>query len=188
VDAARTVIPSRTYVYLADVGTTAPTDVTTVLAAAWVNVGNTTPDSLNFKTEPQFDSIPSAQSDYPIRRFQTSEDANIQVDLLEWSDTSFQGVYGGGTVTETGVGSGVFKFVPPKIGERAEKAAIIEVIDGTKHYRYIFPRVMQTEGVEQALGKAKEAILPLRMSVQGGDAVDAWYLLTDDPAFDPTTP
>ena len=55
------------------------------LDAAWVNVGHTTPDSLAFATEPEFEDVQSAQSDYPIRRFQTSESGSVSVDLLEWS-------------------------------------------------------------------------------------------------------
>lgn len=76
-----------------------------------------------------------------------------------------------------------YKFAPPRIGGRSEIAACIEVIDGGKTYRYIIPRAMQMEGVQTDLGKAKEAVLPLRLAVQGGDDADAWYLITNDPAF-----
>ncbi|MBG7704917.1 hypothetical protein HCJ76_44350 [Streptomyces sp. MC1] len=188
-NATQIVVPARTLVWLAPVGTTAPADATTAMGAEWYSVGLTTEDSLKFNEEPQFETVKSAQSDYPSRTFQTSDSATIEVDLQQWNGKNFKAVFGGGTITEvtpTGGGTGKhYKFVPPKVGGRSEIAAVIEVIDGGKHYRYIVPRAMQMEGVQNDLQKAKEAVLPLRLAVQGGDDADAWYLLTDDPSFAP---
>ncbi len=179
-DNTRLVVPARTYVYLANPGTIAPVDEVAVLDPAWINVGHTTPDSMSFSTEPEFDEVASAQSDFPVRRFQTSESGTVSVDLLEWSRANFQAAYGGGTITGT---AGKYKFVPPKLGERTEKACILEVIDGTKRYRYVFPRVFQVEGVENSLNKGSASTLPLRLAILGSDVADAWYVLTNDPAF-----
>src|SRR4051794_31459311 len=98
--AENTVVPSRVRVYLGPTGSTAPADPSDDIDAALVNVGNTTPDSMSFSTEPEFDEVQSAQSDFPIRRFQTSDAASLAVDLLDWSATNFKSVFGGGTVTE----------------------------------------------------------------------------------------
>lgn len=185
--AENTLVPSRTHVYLAATGSTEPATSVDALDVAFKSVGNTTPDSLSFSTEPEFEEVQSAQSDFPIRRFQTSESGTISVDLLDWNDDNFIAVYGGGTVTEPDptTNPGEFKFVPPALGGRQEKAAVVEIIDGTKHYRYVFPRTMQVEGVETELNKSSAASLPLRLAILGDDGVDPWYLLTDDPAFDP---
>ncbi|MFI9078803.1 hypothetical protein ACIGW8_20390 [Streptomyces sioyaensis] len=181
------VIPSITRIYLAPVGTTAPADATVAMPAALRSVGLTTEDSLKFNSEPNFEQVKSAQSSYPTRTFQTSDAATIEVDLQQWSGPNFQAVYGGGTISEitpSGGGAGKhYKFTPPRIGSRTEVMAVIEVIDGGKHYRYVIPRCMQMEGVSKDLAKTKEAVLPLRLAVQGGDDLDAWYVLTDDPAF-----
>lgn len=176
-------IPARTYVHLADVGTLAPVDSVVALDPEWVNVGFTTPDSLSFKTEPNFQEVPTAQSDYVALRFQTSESATVGVTLQQWNAANLAAVYGGGVVTEDPLASGNFKFVPPRIGERTEKAAIIETIYGSRNYRWVFPRCMQMEGVQLDLQKGQEARLPLSLGVLGGDLADAWYLLTNDPAF-----
>ena len=187
-DSKEILIPARTYVYLADVGTVAPADAVAALDPSWVNVGFTTPDSLSFSTEPEFQEVAVAQSDYPALRFQTSESATVGVTLQQWNAANFQFVYGGGEITESVAGSGNFKFVPPRIGERLEKAAIVETIFGARHYRLVFPRVMQMEGVQMDLQKGQEAQLPLSLGVLGGDLADPWYLLTDDPAFAPAAP
>ncbi|HET9656746.1 MAG TPA: hypothetical protein VFP72_15445 [Kineosporiaceae bacterium] len=180
---ARITVPNRTHVYLAAVGSVAPVDATTAMAAAWKEVGLTTEDSLTFETSPEFKDVRSAQSDYPTRIFQTSETGTITVQLQEWSIDNFKAVFGGGQITTPS--AGVFKFEPPLLGARTEIAACIEVIDGDKHYRYIIPRCLQREGVSQTLNKGSEAHLPLKLSILGGDAASAWYMLTDDPAFTP---
>ncbi|MFG2986259.1 hypothetical protein ACGFYQ_34245 [Streptomyces sp. NPDC048258] len=181
------VIPALTRIWLGAVGTVAPNDATVAMGTGWRSVGLTTEDSLKFASEPNFEQVRSAQSSYPTRTFQTTDAGTVEVDLQQWSAANFRAVYGGGTVSEvTPAGGGTakhYKFTPPKIGGRTEIAAVIEVIDGGKHYRYVIPRAMQMEGVSKDLAKTKEAILPLRLAIQGGDDTDAWYLITDDPAF-----
>ncbi|PRH78859.1 hypothetical protein C6N75_12700 [Streptomyces solincola] len=187
-NATQIVVPARTRLWLAVVGTEAPADATVTMPEGWFSVGLTTEDSLKFNEEPQFEQVKSAQTDFPSRTFQTSDSATIEVDLQQWNAKNFKAVFGGGTISEItpaagGTGAKHYKFAPPRIGGRTEIAAVIEVIDGAKIYRYIIPRAMQMEGVQTDLQKAKESILPLRLAVQGGDDSDAWYLITNDPAF-----
>ncbi|WP_433860145.1 hypothetical protein [Streptomyces kronopolitis] len=188
-NAQQIVVPARTRLWLAPVGTAAPADAAIPMPEGWYSVGLTTEDSLKFNEEPQFEQVKSAQTDFPSRTFQTSDSATIEVDLQQWNAKNFKAVFGGGTITEitpaggTGTPPKHYKFTPPRIGGRSEVAAVIEVIDGAKLYRYVIPRAMQMEGVQTDLQKAKEAVLPLRLAVQGGDDADAWYLITNDPSF-----
>ncbi|MFJ8301364.1 hypothetical protein ACIQ9R_36435 [Streptomyces sp. NPDC094447] len=187
-NATQLVTPARTRVWLAPVGTAAPADALVAMPSGWYSVGLTTPDSLKFSEEPQFEEIRSAQTDFPSRTIQTSDSATIEVDLQQWSGRNFKAVFGGGSIVEITPSGGTgtpkhYKFTPPRIGGRSEVAATIEVNDGEKAYRYVVPRAMQMEGVSTELQKGKEAVLPLRLAVQGGDDSDPWYLLTNDPAF-----
>jgi hypothetical protein len=189
-DATRITVAQMARVYLAPVGTVAPDGPVVVLDVAWKDVGLFTPDSLEWATDPGFEQVNSHQSNYPTRRFQTTDAATVQVDFQEWSAPNFKAVYGGGDVvlvTPTGAGPPppYFKFSPPAIGGRDNVAAIIEVVDGNKHYRRIVPKCMQTEGVTQQFHKTSESTLPLRLSILGSDVGDPWYDVTDDPAFDP---
>ena len=185
-DPTRILVPSRAYVYLGEVGTTAPADVTTALDPGFIHVGLTDPESLNLTTEPEFEEVLSHQSDYPVRKFQTSDAATLGVNLQEWSGRNFKSVFGGGAVTQ--VSAGVYKYVPPTIGNRQEVAGVVEVRDGIKVYRWVLPRCFQEEGVELELQKTANSNLPLALSILGGDAVDPWYILTNDPAFTPDPP
>ncbi|MGW0033085.1 phage tail tube protein [Streptomyces sp. NPDC003314] len=180
------VIPQLSRLWLAPVGTVAPADATVAMPTGWYTVGLFTEDSLKFNSEPNFEQVRSAQSSYPTRTFQTTDAATIEVDLQQWSGVNFRAVYGGGSITPitpTSGGGKHYRFAPPRIGGRSEIAACIEIIDGGKHYRYVIPRTMQMEGVSKDLAKTKESVLPLRLAVQGGDETDAWYVLTNDPAF-----
>jgi hypothetical protein len=188
---ARILVPQMARVWLAPVGTAAPADPIITPAAAWKDVGFFTPDSLQWATDPNFETVTSHQSNYPTRRFQTTDSATVQVNLQEWSVDNFKAVYGGGTFTEVAAVVGPpasivhYKFAPPAIGGRTQTAAMIEIIDGTKHYRTIIPKCEQTEGVELGYDKTNEVTLPLRLSIIGSDVGDPWYMLTDDPAMDP---
>jgi hypothetical protein len=148
-----------------------------------VEVGYFAPDSLQFATDPSFEEVRSHQSNYPTRRWQTEDAATIQCNLQEWSAANFKAVYGGGTITEVTGPPAHYKFSPPAIGGRSETAAMLEVIDGTVHWRRIVPRCEQTEGVEIGFDKGSESTLPLRLSILGSDVGDPWYDLTDSAAF-----
>lgn len=183
-NAARILVAQMARVWLAPVGTVAPADATVAPAAAWRDVGLFTPDSLSWATAPTFGDVTSHQSNYITRSFQTGDGASFQVDLQEWSAANFIAVYGGGSVTSTGTGAtAVYKFSPPAVGGRSDVAAMIEIIDGSKHYRRVIPRCAQREGVSQSFAKANDSTLPLRLTVLGSDVGDAFYDLSDDPAF-----
>lgn len=181
--AARIVVAQGAHVYVAPVGTAAPVTAIAAPAVAWVEVGLFTPDSLSFATSPSFAEVNSHQSNYPTRRMQESDSATVSVDLQEWSGANFTTVFGGGILTT--VSAGVFKFAPPAVGARTEVAALIDIQDGAKHYRYVIPRSINVEGVSQDLQKGQEARLPLSLAILGGDTGDPWYMLTDDTAFTP---
>jgi hypothetical protein len=145
---------------------------------ALIEVGLFTDDSLNFSTDPNFETVTSHQSNYPTRRMQTADEATLSVDLQEWSGPNFTAAFGGGDIVE--VSSGVWKYTPPSLGQRDEVMVVVECIDGAKHYTLVIPRAMQVEGVEQDLGKGTESILPLRLAILGSGDTDPWYWLSDD--------
>jgi hypothetical protein len=182
---AQITVAQMARVFLAPVGTVAPADSTVVMPTGWRDVGYFTPDSLHFATDPSFEEVRSHQSNYPTRRFQTEDAATCEVDLQQWNGQNFMAVYGGGTITTITGTPSQYRFAPPAIGARTQVSAVIEIIDGAKHYRRVIPSCEQVEGVDQTFEKTSESILPLRLSVIGSDLGDPWYDLTDDPAFAP---
>lgn len=187
-DATRILVPQLARLYLGPVGTVAPDGPVAVLDPAWVEVGLFAPDSLSFATDINVESVQSHQSNYPTRRFQTTEGATLQCNLQEWSAQNFLAVYGGGTfttMTPSGGGGTYYKFSPPAIGGRTQTACIVEIIDGAKHLRRIVPVCEQDEGVETAFNKTNESTLPLRLTVIGSDGLDPWYDISDISSMTP---
>lgn len=190
-DATRILVPQLARVYLAPVGTVAPADPVTTPDVDWKDVGYFTPDSLSFATDPNFEEVTSHQSNFPTRRWQTSDTATVEVDLQEWSLTNFQAVFGGGTITEIAASPGPpavvkhYRFSPPPVGGRTQVAALIEIIDGNKHYRWLLPKAEQNAGAELSMNKTSESTLPLRLTIIGSDVGDPFYILTDDSSFEP---
>ncbi|MGL5816650.1 MAG: hypothetical protein ACRCYR_03735 [Phycicoccus sp.] len=180
-------VAARSYLFLAPVGTAAPVDAVTDPATPWKCVGLTTPDSLSFQTSPSFKEVPSAQSDYPALRFQDGDAATLAVQLLQWSAKNFQAVYGGGAIVEVTPATTpkTYKYTPPKIGERGEVAALVDIRFGAKAHRFVYPRVFQTEGVQLDLKRGEESRLPLSYAILADDGVAPWYLMTNDSAFAP---
>lgn len=186
-NAGRILVAGDAHLWLGAVGSTMPTNATSALDTAWKEVGYFTDDSLQFNTDPAFTDITSHQSFLPTRTIQTGDAATLQVDLQEWSLLNLQASFGGGSVTTiavTGPPSAThYKFSPPAVGARTETAAIVEVFDGTRHWRLCIPRSQQREGVEIPMNKGAEATLPLRLGILGGGIGDPYYWLTDDPAM-----
>jgi hypothetical protein len=187
-DPTKIFVPQSAKLYLGPVGTIAPDGPTVAPAAAWVEVGLFTPDSLQMATNVNFETVTSHQSNWPTRRFQTTESATIQANLQEWSTANFKAVYGGGavtTVTPAGGGGPYAKFTPPSIGGRTETAALVEVADGTRQIRLVVPRCQQVEGATLNFNKTNEVTLPLRLAVLGSDVASPWYLMSSDTAAFP---
>ena len=187
-NAQRIFVAQMARVWLAPVGTVAPIDPIIAMGTGWFDVGLFSPDSLNFATNPTFETVNSHQSNYPTRKWQTGDEASVEVDLQEWSLDNFKAVYGGGTITEVGTSPKYYRFAPPAVGGRSDVAACIELIDGAKHLRRIIPRCSQDEGVSQSFNKTSESILPLRLTILGADVGDPWYDISDMEAFAPPTP
>lgn len=184
-DQTRITIAGRARLYLAPIGTIAPADTVVAMPAGWVEAGYTTEDGTSFATDPTINSVRSHQSDHPTRRFLASDEQTLEADLQEWSADNFAVVFAGGEVVEVTPATvpATYKFTPPKAGGRQGVAGCLEIVDGTKRYRFIIPMSEQGEGVELGLPKGEESTLPLRLTVLGNDLTDPWYLLTNDPAF-----
>lgn len=178
----RIVIPGRARLWLGDGTAVAPTTAISTMPVGWRDVGLTAVDGLSFQRGFEQLSVMSHQSDYTTRKAITSRSGRMNALLQEWSGDNFLAAQGGGTVTE--VSTGVYKYTPPA-GNNEELQACLEIIDGTKHYRYIVPSGSVAEGFDQSLVKTAESTLPFALDVQGQDGVPPWYLLTDDPAFEP---
>jgi hypothetical protein len=180
---ARITIPGRLRLYFDRTGAlSAPADDAAAWPVGWLDVGLTQQEGVSFAIGFEQLVVMSHQSDYPTRKGITSRTGRISINLQEWSGENLALATGGGEVTE--LTEGHYKYTPPE-GNNESGQAGLELVDGTKVYRFIVPQCAVGEGIEVPLAKTAESILPLTLDVEGQDGVDPWYLLTNDPAFAP---
>ncbi len=170
-------------VYVAPVGTAAPSDIAGTWAAAWVDLGYTNEDGVTFRDGKTVEPVSAWQLFYAARYIVTGRESSASFVLRQWSKDTVKLAFGGGTITTTAGPPAHYLYTPPDPEDVDERAIGIEWIDGTKTYRLILPKVMVTETVETNLTKASASDLPITVGVMGVDGAAAWTLRTNDPAF-----
>lgn len=172
---------------IAPEGSTLPTDSITALDPAFVSVGLTTRDGSAFQLSPEFRNVESHQSQYPTRTFRVKVTGMVRAALQEWNEANFVTAFGGGTVTEPdAVGKpGEYRYEPPAGSGSDIVVAVLDLTDGTKHYRFVVEQCQAQSPVELPFTPDAETNLPLELSVLGDGTGAPWHLLTDDPAFAP---
>lgn len=160
------------HVYVADIGTTAPTNTTGDWAAGWAELGYTTDDGVTITPGKTITDIPAWQSRYPVRRIVTAETFDAAFSLLQWNaDTLGLALQGGSWSGST--------FTPAAAGSVDERALGIEAIDGDKITRIIIPRgmVTATGGIQMIKTGANQ--IPITFSALGTQDEDPFTIIAD---------
>lgn len=180
--ASEVVVGSGGKIFIAPVGTAEPNTPTEALNAAFKDLGYISEDGISASFGVTVEDINAFQSLLPIRRVVTGRTADISFTCRQWNADTFSLALGGGSFDESG---GNYLFYPPENDDAlAENAVIVEWNDGTKNYRLIIRKAVVVENVETTIVRNAAADLPITLSILGSDTQDAWYLLTDDDAFD----
>lgn len=180
------VIAGSGSVHVALLGTALPTDVSTALAAAFVDLGYINGEGASFKDAKTKEPVPVWQSFYAVKYTVTDASASLAFTLRQWDRYTVPLAFGGGAIAETSVGSGVFRYEPPAPEVIDERALVLTWRADESTFRLVVPRVMVTEGVDTKLVRTAPSDLPITVGVLGTDGVKPWALLTDHPSFDPT--
>lgn len=170
-------------VYVGALTETPPTDPSTTPGGDFLHTGLISDEGATFVDGKTLEPIPVWQLFYPARRVVTEKDASVEFDLREWNNTTVPLAFGGGSITEPT--AGIYRYAPPAPGVIDERQMIVKWVDGDKDYMLIIPRGMVTEDVETGLLKSAAADLPITFGINGQESVDPWYLLTNDPAWEP---
>lgn len=172
--------------YLAPVGTAFPADVTAAPATAWVEMGFLSEEGVTLAPTIGASDIKAWQTLYPVRRIVTERGLDFKFKLMQRNIEAMRLTFGGGTITEV-TPNVLFRYTPPSAGATDDRAAIIEIRDGTITDRYLIDRCTVTEVGDIELKRDGAAMFDLTMSILGDPAgLDPWVMLTNDPAMDPT--
>jgi len=152
-------------VYHAAVGSTAPTDVTTNWAAAWKHSGYQQEDGASFGVTYDTDPKKSWQSLDPTNYVRTGRASTFKHTIKQWNQVNFPVIHGGGSMSETSLGSGVYKYDAPTGSTIDYRALGMHVTDGTKIGRLIIPKAMLTDVSEVQFQKGEESVWELTWGI-----------------------
>ena len=147
--------------YVAQVGSNPPADVTADWDAAWKQIGYTA-EGTEVSIEVSRDPVEVAEEIDPVLYASTSRSVTVGFAMAELTARNLQIAFNGGTVTTA---DGVSTYVPPELGAEGSVALGFESEDGEE--RWIFYRASQSGSV--AIGRRKgsdKATIPVTMMVE----------------------
>lgn len=132
------------HIYRAPVGTTLPTDATTALDNAFIDMGYASEDGLTNANSPE-STVIKAWGGTPVLTIQESKEDTFQLVFISAENVEVQKmVYGDTNVTGTSFSTGV--SVTANAKELEEAAYVIETIArGNIAHRIVIPRAKPTE-------------------------------------------
>lgn len=125
------------HVYVADLGTTEPTDTVAAWPAGWEELGYVTDAGVTITPGKTITDIGAWQSRLPVRRIVTAETFDVAFTLTQWNADTIALAFGGGAW----VGD---VYTPPAAGDIDERMLGVEANDGEKTLRLVVPRGMVT--------------------------------------------
>jgi hypothetical protein len=158
--------------YFAPEGTTAPTDATTALNAAFLGLGYTDPDGCQFTFSRNTTDIDAWQGS-KLRVVSNSEPVSVTLKLMETKTNTLLFAFGGGTV-------GANTFTPPVEGVNAVRAFVVDVTDVSLKYRYYFPRAQIAGDVSFQLARTNAVGYDLTVGILAN--VPKFKIFTNDTA------
>lgn len=181
-EADETLVGGATDVYVSDLGVAFPTDIDTAIADDWLHLGYTTENGVKPGLKRTIFEARASQAFYPIRRVVTAIESLIEFELQQWNSDTVLLALGGGEITA--LGGGLFKYVPPEESFIDERQLLLHTVDGDRSYRWGYQRVQNTKDFASDFTRTALATLPIGMTLLDPGADDAFFFITDDPAFE----
>lgn len=186
-DASEVVIGANGLVATAPFGTALPTDVSTVLNAAFVEHGFVSEDGVTFRDDKEIEGVPAWQSFYDIRKVIAAKTSGVEYVLRQFNPDNCELAFGGGEVDVTG---GVAIYTPPIPGEIDDRSQVVEWVDGDATFRLVLPKGMVTGEVESNLVRTAATDLPIAFEAtpEGAPVPEdpetfPFYIVSDHPAW-----
>jgi hypothetical protein len=162
--------------YAAPVGTAAPTDVATTLAAAWLAVGLLSEDGAS-ESRDQDSTDHYAWGGKLVRTTRSKHKRQIKVTCLEDNLVVFGLVNPGSTATTTG---GVTTRVI-KVPKQDPRAFLLELRDGDITKRRVIPKGEVDSVAETTMSDSELTAYELTMTIYPAADDTLYFDITDDP-------
>lgn len=128
-------------IYTADLGTTAPADVTTEWASGWVELGFISEDGLTEAYNDDTTTISAWQGGATVRQMITGSTSTFAFTAIETNRPVLEAYHKGSTVTDD---EGL-AIIEVRAASADTRAWGFDVIDGDTHMRILVPRGEVTE-------------------------------------------
>lgn len=161
--------------YVAQVGSSEPSDLSTAWAAAWKRIGYTDKGT-EVHIEISRDPVEVAEELDPVLYATTSRAIKVSFAMAELTARNLKIALNGGTISTA---AGVTSFEPPDSGAEGSLALGWQSDDGQE--RWIFRKCSQSGKV--AIGRAKgsdKATIPVEMSVEKVTGLAPFRVLLKD--------
>jgi len=173
-------------VFVAPLGSTAPTDVSTALAPAFVGLGYDSDNGLTISRSMTINSIGAWQTLVPVRRVPTDQamsvaaefmQSNPDVAALYMSTSAFTAISG-----HTGETKASADINPAVVN----RAVVFELEDGPIKYRYYIPKAEVSANGDQTASHSAAILYPLMFTAIAPDTGTILFdVFTNDPAMVP---
>lgn len=168
-------------IYLAPVGTTAPTDLDTAWAAGWMDLGYLSEDGVSMEYSTDTTDINAWQSLSPVRKVLTSVDMTLGFTAIELKTATVKLYFPSSTMTD--VSGTVHKLAIPAAPEPDERAIGLEWLDGDIKNRLVIARGEVTERGAITIGRSDAVGLEMTISAYATSAPEIAVWLSNDPAW-----
>jgi len=141
------------YLYIAVLGSTEPTDLTTPWASvddAWTALGYTEEGS-TFNYEVDSENVEVAEELDPVKVALTGRSLSLEFALAEITAANLKRALNGGTIT---TGTGIVTFEPPALGEEVRTMIGFESEDHTE--RWVYRQCLQVGNIAMARKKGAD--------------------------------
>lgn len=133
--------------WMAPLGSAAPTEPVHPLAAAWQSLGYVTADGITLGVDESSEDLTAYGTGVPVRTVNTSSKQTIQVVCMETNPTVLEVYHRKAIDSISPDAAGGFTVTDGAVTAR-KYAACIDVVDGTNHMRFYYPSVEVTDRQE----------------------------------------
>lgn len=160
-NAANVIVQQQTTLYVAPVGTTLPENIAANLDPAFKELGFLDPDGVTLNTTTEKTDIEALQSTAPIKSIVTKREGTLTLGMMEFTGQNLSLAFPGKI-------TGSAKSYVFKLDETLDlnRAWVLEVVEGEKKLRWIFPKAGQTGDSEIGVTKEDAIKIPLELTVQ----------------------
>ncbi|MFJ4808489.1 phage tail tube protein [Streptomyces longwoodensis] len=168
-------------VYIAQKGTTAPTDLDTAWGSGWVDLGYLSDDGVEMTYSTDTEDVNAWQSLSPVRKILTGVDMTLGFTCIELKTSTVTLYFPSATMTDVSVG--VHKLSIPAAPSPDERAIGLEWVDGDIKNRLVIARGEVTNRDSITLARSGAVQLPMTVSAYADTAPEIAVWLSNDPAW-----